>query len=228
MSPFNCPFSWRGFGPLPYPTDGSLAHTSFPAAAAAAESVEFDDDVALLLSVAGLVMWLRSRKSEAQTLLHWGHRGHVFGFVEAVWRAARRSSEVVIQPFKKLPYHPSKPRVDRLIRFSTTHPYVPATLRHPCSNSPHQRTACVRCDPIPITAWAVSIAGQATDRRNRVCVCVMSDQCLLTRSTTPSDWLCHRVTLGPSRSLVRPWRRSHHAPWRQSQLQLVVITQCHF
>jgi len=56
MSPFKCPFSWRGFGPLPYPTHGSLAHTSFPAAAAAAESVEFDDDVALLLNVAGLVM----------------------------------------------------------------------------------------------------------------------------------------------------------------------------
>ena len=47
-------------------------------------------------------MWLRSPKSEAQTLLHLGHRGPVFGFVEIVWRAARPSSEVVIQPFTKL------------------------------------------------------------------------------------------------------------------------------
>ena len=47
-------------------------------------------------------MWFRSPKSDAQTLLHLGHRGPVFGFVEAVWRAARRSSELVIQPFTKL------------------------------------------------------------------------------------------------------------------------------
>ena len=47
------------------------------------KSVEFDDDVALLLSVAGLVMGPQS-KSEAQTLLHLGHRGPVFGFVEIV------------------------------------------------------------------------------------------------------------------------------------------------
>jgi len=67
------------------------------------KSVEFDDDVALLLSVASLVMGPHvSPKSEAQTLLHWGHRGPVFSFVEAVWRATHRSSEVVIQPFKKL------------------------------------------------------------------------------------------------------------------------------
>jgi len=68
------------------------------------KSVEFDDDVALLLSVAGLVMGphvTSESESEAQTLLHLGHRGPVFGFVEAVWLAARRSSEVVIQPHRR-------------------------------------------------------------------------------------------------------------------------------
>ena len=82
-----------------------LTHTYTLLAGWLLKSVEFDDDVALLLSVASLVVgrkWLRSPKSEAQTLLHWGHRGPVFGFVEAVWRAARRSSELVIQPFTKL------------------------------------------------------------------------------------------------------------------------------
>ena len=43
----------------------------------------------LLLSVAGLVLGPHvtsefETKSEAQTLLHLGHRGPVFGFVEAV------------------------------------------------------------------------------------------------------------------------------------------------
>ena len=33
----------------------------------------------------------------------WGHRGTVFGLFEAAWRAARRSSEAVIQPVKKTP-----------------------------------------------------------------------------------------------------------------------------
>ena len=68
------------------------------------KSVEFDDDVVLLLSVAGLVMGphvTSESESEAQTLLHLGHRGPVFGFVEAVWLAARRSSEVVIQPHRR-------------------------------------------------------------------------------------------------------------------------------
>jgi len=49
------------------------------------KSVEFDDDVALLLSAAGLVMGPHvTSESEAQTLLHLGHRGPVFGFVEIV------------------------------------------------------------------------------------------------------------------------------------------------
>ena len=51
------------------------------------KSVEFDDDVALLLSVAGLVIGPHvTSESEigAQTLLHLGHRGPVFGFVEIV------------------------------------------------------------------------------------------------------------------------------------------------
>jgi len=51
------------------------------------KSVEFDNDVALLLSVAGLVIGPHvTSESEigAQTLLHLGHRGPVFGFVEIV------------------------------------------------------------------------------------------------------------------------------------------------
>jgi len=47
-------------------------------------------------------MWLRSPKLEAQTLLDRGHRAPVFGLVEAAWRAARHSSEAVIQPVKEV------------------------------------------------------------------------------------------------------------------------------
>jgi len=36
-------------------------------------------------------MWLRSPNSEAQTLLHWGHRGPVFGLVRAAWRGRKKS-----------------------------------------------------------------------------------------------------------------------------------------
>ena len=61
--------------------------------------VELDDDVALLLSVAGLVMGphVTSESEIGRTDSVALHRGPVFGFV-----AARRSSELVIQPFTKL------------------------------------------------------------------------------------------------------------------------------
>ena len=70
------------------------------------KSVEVDDDIALLLSCAVLCAVLGSTCTQvtlqfAQILPHWGHCGPVFGFVAAVWRAARRSSEAANQSLTK-------------------------------------------------------------------------------------------------------------------------------
>ena len=45
--------------------------------------------------------WLCSQNWEAQILPKWGHCGPVFGFVAAVWRKARRSSEAASQSLTK-------------------------------------------------------------------------------------------------------------------------------
>jgi len=70
------------------------------------KSMEVNDDVALLMSctVLGSMCirrWLCSPNWQAQVLPQWGHCGPVFGFVAAVWYAARRSSEAASQSLTK-------------------------------------------------------------------------------------------------------------------------------